>query len=277
MSPIVLYCKSFHVDVLRVQRLARSVQLHNVERIPFYVSVPRQDVPLFAEKLAGLAVELICDDDILRANPRHDLERIHALHGNVSQQIVKSEFWRLGLCENYLCIDSDAMFIRDFGHADFLSDDGVPYTTIDEARDLLETALGRGKPHVLENFASDAQRCQEVFGRRGRHFSFGPMPVVWSRRVWEDLERHYLMPREMTLADAIEQLPSEMRWYGEALLKYRSIPLLPCQALFKVYHYAWQRRGALSASELPRLYLGVIYQSAWERELDWPREITDCP
>jgi len=71
MSPIVLYCKSFHVDVLRVQRLARSVQLHNVERIPFYVSVPRQDVPLFAEKLAGLAVELICDDDILRANPRH--------------------------------------------------------------------------------------------------------------------------------------------------------------------------------------------------------------
>lgn len=242
MVPIVIYCKSFHVDVLRVQRLARSVQLHNVERIPFYVSVPSQDVPLFAEKLAGLSVELLCDDEILCANPRLDLDRIHALHGNISQQIVKSEFWRLGLCENYLCIDSDAMFIRDFGRSDFLNDDGVPYTMLDEAKDLLESAQARGKSHVLDNFADEAQRWQEVFGRNGRHYSFGPMPVVWSRRVWEDLNRNYLTPRGMCLADAIEQLPSEMRWYGEALLKYRSIPLLPCQALFKVYHYAWQMK-----------------------------------
>lgn len=270
---LVLYCKSFRVDVYRVRRLAQSVSEHNIEGIPFYVSVPFDDLALFRDVLSDLPLALISDEEIVCSNKSHSLDRLRAMPGNVSQQIVKSEFWRLGLCENYLCIDSDAMFIRDFGRSDFLSEDGVPYTTIDEAKDLLEAALVRGKGHVLDHFAADAQRCQQVFGRSGKHFSFGPMPVVWSRRVWQDLDLHYLTPRDMSLADAIEQLPCEMRWYGEALLKYRSIPLLPCQALFKVYHYAWQLRGAaLKSAELPKLYLGVIRQSAWERELDWPRE-----
>lgn len=67
----------------------------------------------------------------------------------------------------------------------------------------------------------------------------------------------------MSLLDAILLAPLESRWYGEALLRYQAIPLMPCQPLFKVYHYAWQ---------LDQLYSGVIYQSAWEREMDWPRE-----
>jgi len=60
------------------------------------------------------------------------------------------------------------------------------------------------------------------------------------------------------------------------LLAYRAVPLLPCQALFKVYHYAWQfdqdRRTGVRTEQLADLYCGVIYQSAWEREMDWPAE-----
>jgi hypothetical protein len=80
----------------------------------------------------------------------------------------------------------------------------------------------------------------------------------------------------MSFADAISQTPIESRWYGESLLAYQAIPLHPCQALFKVYHYAWQldqdtRRG-ITQERLATLYSGVIYQSAWEREMDWPNE-----
>jgi hypothetical protein len=70
--------------------------------------------------------------------------------------------------------------------------------------------------------------------------------------------------------------PVDLNWYGEALLKYKAIPLLPCQPLFKVYHYAWQldddTRANIGHVELSKIYSGVIYQSAWDRKMDWPSE-----
>jgi hypothetical protein len=80
----------------------------------------------------------------------------------------------------------------------------------------------------------------------------------------------------MNFVDAIVTAPIESRWYGEALLAYHAIPLIPCQALFKVYHYAWQfdrdSSAKLDFEKLAKLYSGVIYQSAWERNMDWPAE-----
>jgi hypothetical protein len=80
----------------------------------------------------------------------------------------------------------------------------------------------------------------------------------------------------MNFVDAIALAPIESRWYGEALLKYQAVALLPCQALFKVYHYAWQmdqdKRANHSLQQLSTMYCGAIFQSAWERHMDWPRE-----
>src|ERR1039458_7883707 len=124
MEPIVLYCKSYRGDVLRAQRLALSIQKFNDDEIPFYVSVPEADMPLFREHLAGLKVTFICDEEIISANPNHNLEHIRLMPGTLSQQVVKSEFWRLGLSENYVCLDSDNEFIRKFYKTDFLAPDG---------------------------------------------------------------------------------------------------------------------------------------------------------
>ena len=129
---------------------------------------------------------------------------------------------------------------------------------------------------MVSAFHKEADQVQQLFKRIGRRYSFGPFPLVWHRAVWESLDTHYLQLKGMSLADAISLAPSESRWYGEALLAYQAVPLLPCQALFKVYHYAWQmdrdRRAAINNDHLAQLYCGVIYQSAWEREMDWPTE-----
>jgi len=231
---------------------------------------------LFGEHLAGLGVELLADEDILKASPRIDADRVRRMQGSVAQQVVKSEFWRLGLTTAYVCLDSDAVFIRPFGVGDFLASDGSPYTMMDEAHDLLEDAMRHGRQRVVDAFVREADEVQQLFGRQGRRYSFGPFPLVWHRAVWESLERQYLWPRGMNFADAIAQAPIESRWYGEALLRYQAVPLMPCQALFKVYHYAWQfdqdKRAGIDTEQLAALYCGVIYQSAWERELDWPSE-----
>jgi Family of unknown function (DUF6492) len=276
MKPLVLYCKSYSTDVRRIVRLAQSVQEYNRDNLPFHVSVPRSDLPLFREYLAGMSVELLADEEIIQASPQIDLDQIHQMRGSVSQQIVKSEFWRLKQSEAYLCLDSDAIFIRPFGLTDFLASNGTPYTVIDEAHELLEDALRHRKTRVLQAFSKESNQVQQLFQRVGRHYSFGPFPLVWHRSVWESLDTHYLQPKGMSFADAIAQVPIESRWYGEALLAYRAISLLPCQTLFKVYHYAWQldkdRRAKIGTRELAQFYCGVIYQSAWEREMDWPTE-----
>lgn len=276
MIPLVLYCKSYRTDLKRVVRLSQSIQQFNIEKLPFYISVPDADLLLFKEHLAGLNVNLLSDEQIIDASPRIDAKQLQPMSGSLTQQIVKSEFWRLGLSDAYLCLDSDAFFIRPFGLADFMAADGTPYTMMDEAHDLMEDALRHGKSRVIQAFANEARTLQQIFGREGRAYSFGPLPVVWHRAVWESLDTQYLQPRSMSFADAIAQAPIETRWYGEALLRYKAVPLLPCQALFKVYHYAWQlnqdhQRG-IDHEQLSPLYGGVIYQSAWEREMDWPAE-----
>ncbi len=276
MTPLVLYCKSYITDLKRVVRLAQSIQQYNRDNLPFYVSVPLADLPLFREHLAGMGVELLTDEEIIQASPRIDLDQVHQMHGSVSQQIVKSEFWRLGRSEACLCLDSDALFIRPFSLADFITSNGTPYTVMDEAHELLEDALRHRKERVLQAFTKESDQVQQLFQRVGRRYSFGPFPLVWHRAVWESLDTHYLQPKGMSFADVIAQVPIESRWYGEALLAYQAVPLLPCQAIFKVYHYAWQldkdQRAGVGACELAQFYSGVIYQSAWEREMDWPTE-----
>jgi hypothetical protein len=221
-------------------------------------------------------VNLLADEDILKSSPRVDAAQVRNMPGSVSQQVVKSEFWRMGFSTAYLCLDSDAVFIRPFGVADFMTTQGTPYTMVDEAHDLLEGALQRGRERVVTAFIAEAGQVQTLFQRNGRRYSFGPFPLVWHRAVWESLDLQYLQPHGMSFADAIALAPIESRWYGEALLAYQAVPLMPCQALFKVYHYAWQfdqeQRAGIRKEQLVDLYCGVIYQSAWEREMDWPEE-----
>jgi len=276
MRKLVLYCKSYRTDLRRIRRLAESVRRYNTESLPFYVSAPKADMALFREYLQDLGVHLLADEEIIAASPRIDSIQLDRLPGRISQQVVKSEFWRLGTSEAYVCLDSDAVFIRPFGKSDFMAPNGTPYTMMDEAHDLLEDAIHQRRERIVEAYNGEADLVQQMFGRLGRRYSFGPFPLVWHRAVWQSLENRYFVPNSMNFVDAIVRAPIESRWYGEALLAYQAIPLLPCQALFKVYHYAWQfdrdRRAGIYIDQLSKLYLGAIYQSAWERDLDWPAE-----
>ena len=276
MKPFVLYCKSYSVDVKRAARLAMTIQQFNVDQIPFYVSVPGADLPLFEEHLAGLNVELITDESIAAANSAIDSGKLEGIPGNISQQVIKSEFWRLGISESYMCLDSDCMFIRPFRINEFITPEGTPYTIIDEGRDILFPTLSKGKHEIIGNFRRESAEVQVAFGRHGKDYNFGPNCPVWDRRVWQSLDEELLRPNGVSFLDLILRSPNEMRWYGEALLKYRAIDLLPSQPFFKMYHYAWQqqkdRREGIDIKQLANLYCGVVYQSAWEREMDWPSE-----
>jgi len=272
VHPIVLFCKSYRDDVLRARRLLESVQRFNADRLPVYVSVPAADAALFKEHCAGLAFELLADEEILAANPALDRAAYAQLPGYQTQQVVKAEFWRLGKAENYLCLDSDSYFLRPFGARDFLAAGSTPYTVMHESKELLQFAALSGMDKIARHRAEGCAQGMALFGREGRCWDFGPVPVVWSARVWRDLDERYLRPRGMSFLGAMAAHPWELRWYGEALLAYQSIPLLPVEPLFRCYHYEeqyyyWKRLGETDET-IAKNWLGVVRQSAWEKELD---------
>lgn len=281
MNTFALFCKSYRTDLKRVVRLAFSIKKYNSEGILFYVSVPSSDISLFREHLNELNVTLIADEEIIEASSSINISQIQKMPGGLSQQIVKSEFWRLGISTAYLCLDSDAVFIRPFGVNDFMAPGEIPYTVIDEGHESLASIVNQKKYRILQDYIKEADLLQNLFNRTSRRYSFGPFPLIWHRAVWDSLFTNYLKPKGMNFADAIVQAPIESRWYGEALLAYKAVPLLPCQPLFKVYHYGWQydqdRRRNIGVKQLNQLYCGVIYQSAWEREMDWPQEGGNYP
>ena len=276
MKELVIFCKSYHTDLNRTLRLIKSINEFNLDEIPVYISVPEADLTLFNDKLKDSGVHLITDESIIKSCLKIEFSEYQKMTPSKSQQVVKSEFWRLGLCANYLCIDSDSFFIRPFKVADFLHPNGTPYSVMDEAKDLLDLSLQFNKNRVAVNLNQEADLFRSIFMREGKSYYFGPSPWIWSRKVWQSLDENYLQPRKMNFLDAINTAPIESRWYGEALLTFKAIPLIPCQALFKVYHYAWQydaaKKSGITNSRLASHYLGIIYQSSWERELDYPKE-----
>jgi hypothetical protein len=275
-APIALFCKSYHTDLKRVQRLFKSIERFNEDDLPCYLSVPSSEISLFRSGLTGMKVTLVADESIISCNPNIDPLQLAHLPGHISQQIIKSEFWRLNLSDTYLCVDSDAVFIRPIKKSDYLLPNDQPYTVMDQCHEFLFSAILERKNDTVKAFFSDVKQLQVLFGRKGKAYSFGPFPVIWHKSVWESLEKYYLLPKGLTLLDAILDIPLESHWYGESLLKYKAIELMPCQPLFKVYHYAWQfdkdLKAGINDEQLSQIYHGVICQSSWEREMDWPEE-----
>lgn len=274
--PLSIFCKSYKTDLRRVNRLLQSIEKYNEEKIPVYISVPFEDVALFQEHLSGFGASILSDLDVVSKNLNVKLDQFLSLPGRIAQQIVKSEFWRLDCSENYVCIDSDAIFIRPFRSSSYLSDLGAPYTVIDQGHAIFNDSLRKTRQHVISNFFKESRKIKTIFNRNGIDYSFGPFPVVWNSAVWASLEEKFLSENNLSILDAICQYPAESHWYGEALLKYNAIPLIPRQPIFYVYHYGWQynehKKYNITEADLALLYDGVIYQSAWEREMDWPRE-----
>lgn len=261
MNSIVLYCKSFGPDVHRVKSLLESVEKHNKENIPFYISVPSVDVTIFRTILGERSTYiLITDEEILGSN----LEQSW-----LNQQIVKASFWKLKNCFNYVMIDSDSYFIRDFFVKDFIYDGVIPYTVMHEQKDLFQWTA-RVRPQLgfnpQESFAECRKPIMELFGRKGRLYDFGPSPVIWACEVWKTLEEEYTQPNGLTFEQLIQNVKSEFTWYGEWLLIRKPIDLWPIEPMFKVFHYLplyneYKQLG-YSVDDWKQNYLGFVMQSS---------------
>ena len=94
---------------------------------------------------------------------------------------------------------------------------------------------------------------------------FGPVPTIWSSKVWKSLEDNYIIPNNLTWEQMLEYSPSEFSWYGESLLAFKAIDIYPCEPIFKVFHYEQQlqeyKQNGITEEMISQNYLGIIMQS----------------
>jgi hypothetical protein len=263
MENLVLYCKSFKRDVDIAKDLLISVEKFNRDKIPFYMSVPEEDIPLFSNRLGTRGYHLISDESIVKMEMPSSW---------ITQQVIKSSFWKLGISDNYLLLDSDSFFIKDFYKNDFLYDDIIPFTVMHEQQDLFEwSSINKDKlgfdPHL--SFIEDRKKIMKILGIKNQRVIYdgGPPPCIWSKKVWSDLEENYIKPNKRSFFNLIQYCPSEISWYEYSLLAFNSIPIYPRSPLFKFYHYQDQYSDSIkvghTVESLKENYLGIVMQSNW--------------
>ena len=273
MKDIVLYCKSYPKDFLRLRNLLRTIIQFNADHIPFYISTPKDQYTELVEIVGVGGYQWISDESILAENKRAPAGIEKTKTGSFAQQVIKSEFWRLGLCLNYVCLDSDCIFIQDFKKSDFLASDGNPYTVIYQNKEYFQLAIDRGFKKAQRHLKDEGDRVKSLFGRQGPNYYCPCPPFIWSAKVWASLSSEYLEPKGLTFWDVCTSHHPETLLYLEALLNFKAIPLYPIEQLFRIYYYDWHyyllRRIGETSENIKANYLGVIYQSSWDLSLDY--------
>ena len=266
---LALYCKTYPGDFDRVAVLIESINKHNVDNIPLFISCEGKFKDLLEAKIGTEAYTFIADEDLYIPSRQ--------MAGWEHQMLVKVNAFEGIATDNLLILDSDAYFIRDFYEADFIAYDSIPYTIIHENVQVSEyEALLKGGDYSKTGYAKAVQAYRSIFGgKSNRVYDYGPNPHLWNRKVIEDFKVNYLQHNNLSLDDfcfGIKQQFGihfrETLTYGEYLLATKVIDIVPCGPLFKVYHwkelYDFESKlDWVKEEEIKKTYLGIIKQSNW--------------
>ena len=257
MENIILFVKSYRGDLKRCMELAKSIDRFNKDNIPFYISVPTEDIELFKKNIPEC--KSIIDDKTITANSE----------GWVGQQMVKSLVYKLNLCRFYVCLDSDVYFFKDFYIKDFLYSDDIPYMIMHEREDFYEF-IDRFPElqtyDVRKGHEDEYRSIMSHFGRTGKIYHYGISPYIWDTKVWEWLDINW------GLDTLFEKHPNELKWYGEGALAMGT-PMMPTSPLFKEFHFPGQyqlyKQLGWEEKHFHKQYMGIVMQSNWGAPLKY--------
>lgn len=266
---LALYCKTYRRDIPKVVNLLESIEKHNKDKIPVYVSCPIADIPLLQKEIVGKDVNVFADEKAFFPSK--------TIEGWEHQMLVKLHVFKQVPAHNVLLVDSDVFFIRDFYESDFIAYDNIPYTIIHENIQVAEyEAYLKGGDYSKTGYAKAVKAYRDLFGgRSNRIYDYGPNPHLWNREVLDHFFTNYLDYHGLTMEQFQYGLARQYKvhfretlTYGEYLLATRIIPIVPCGPLFKCYHwkemYDFEAQvGMVNVDIHKKVYLGVVLQSNW--------------
>ncbi len=265
--------KTYADDLKFVNRLIFSLHEHNQDQIPLYIVTPKSDLPLF-QKFANDGVYLISEESIpCQLAPPGDQLRDS---GYINQQVLKLAFHRLGIADNYLCLDSDAEFIKNFTLDDFFHPDGLPYQVLVEDKALQGDAdyystYWKGRSKKLDEIAN----FLEMSERKLLKTCHGQQ--IFQAKVLERFENEILSPMGGggNFLDIILQYGYEFTWYNYYLQKTELL-IHEVEPWFHYIHSGKQLVRSQLFSEtnedLSKGFLGVVVNGNFQL-FRWPANL----
>lgn len=259
MIDFCFFLKTYHKDYKRAACLIESYRKYNKDNIPLFCACPKEDKHMF-EPLSGKDV-LIIDEKSIYQNVFSENENNNA--GYLNQQIYKLAFAERGLCANYMCLDSDALFIRDFYKKDFMYNEETPYMTLVEDNDL------RADRYYNKQFWVSRR---EAISKIEDALDFHPYKLltchgfqIFSVKALLSLKREFMEKEGLDYKDIIEISPYEFSWYNLWVQKTGCIDIHICEPLFKCFHLKQQHMfyvlQGMKIEDWAKGYVGIIVNS----------------
>jgi len=266
MSRFGLLLKSYRGDFEYARRLVASFNDHNPTGLMLYCVVPQEDLELF-RPLSCDTVTVMSEEPLasyFTTKPVHGIRP-----GYINQEIVKLGFWELDLVDDYFCVDSDAVFVRDISLADFMAPDGIPYSVLVEDNELkvepqYYASYWQSREQAVRLIADEVGVTDPVLRTCHGH-------QVFSGAVLRSFTEDFLAARGWSYLDALIVAPYEFTWYNMWLQKSRVIPIHQREPLVKVFHHEAQHleyilRG-ITTHDIARGYLALVVNSNYSRNL----------
>jgi hypothetical protein len=165
MHNLAIYIGTSARDILQYRALINSIKVYNVDNIPVFTCVNDKDYDRFTSEFADSGVTFIKDGDVYNTD---NVQNVW-----YKQQLIKMNFWRLGLTKHMIQIDSDSFFIKNFRISDFMVDENTPYTVFHENKELKEFFSKHnlfemnqekdGDYFCGQGFAGNSTKIREVF------------------------------------------------------------------------------------------------------------------
>lgn len=259
MESFAFFLKTYRGDYDRAVRLIDSYKRYNVEQIPMYIACPKED-SFFFDELNAKDIHVIFDEEICGEVFTND-SRWSA--GYLNQEIYKLSFWETGLCFNYMCLDSDAIFIRPFYKKDFMFDNKIPYTCLEEDNDLhADTYYNK---LYWDGRMDWIRKIEEELDFYPYHLLTCHGFQIFSGRVLESLKNDFMKPHGYSYKNLIEIAPYEFSWYNLWLQKTEVIPLHQIGYLFKTLHLKQHHISSvlqgMKIEDWAKGYIGLIVNS----------------
>jgi hypothetical protein len=268
--------KSYLPDLEHTKRFIESFKKYATEPLPLYVVVPDSDVQAFAEIVGDFG-------EVLPESLWSEHLIDYRIHGNsagyINQEIIKLAFAEKNLVKNYLCADSEAVFIRPFSSADFMADAETPFTFVTEDHELQVDPIYYSRyGHARER---SLIKLREYLELPSTPFSTCHNMAVFSLVVLASLREH-MKNNNMSYKDLMQISPFEFSWYNFWLEKSEVIPRVTREPIFEMIHMSHQHLSyalkEIGLEDLARGYVGVVVNSGHSRDqgvLDFETDFVD--
>lgn len=264
MDRFVFLLKTYEKDLEYSVRLIKSFQKYNIDSIRMYVILPKKDIERF-ESLLGdedkqnifiKAEEVICP--YLVDKP---VGGINA--GYINQEIIKLSFWETKVSENYFCLDSEAVFIREFGYRDFIGSNGFPYTVLIEDKGL------KSDPIYYREFWIEREKSIKKILRELDMDDYKYLTChgfqTFNASVLQSFKTEFMEKKRYNYSDILKISPYEFSWYNFYLQKTKAIPINASDEIFKTFHikeqYVLSCLKNIKIEDLSRAYVGIVINS----------------